>query len=75
MNATFLTVRQYAKLEGVTHQTVYNRVTQGQVPAKKVLGRWLIITPPEKESAIKAGLKELVGSGARAVSPDEALST
>ena len=37
-----LTVREYARLEGITIQTAYRRIWDGQVEAKQILGRWLI---------------------------------
>lgn len=50
MNSSFLTLSEYAREQGVTLQTCYRRVWQGQVRAEKVLGRWLI-EPPDKEPA------------------------
>jgi hypothetical protein len=38
-----LTVREYAQREGITLQTVYKRIWQGQVQAQKRYGRWLIL--------------------------------
>ena len=37
-----LTVREYARQEGITIQTAYRRIWDGQVKAKQILGRWLI---------------------------------
>lgn len=37
-----LTVREYARQEGITIQTAYRRIWEGQVKAEQFLGRWLI---------------------------------
>lgn len=37
-----LTVREYARQEGITIQTAYRRIWDGQVSATQYLGRWLI---------------------------------
>ena len=37
-----LTVREYARLQGVTMQTVYRRIWNRQVIAQQLYGRWLI---------------------------------
>lgn len=37
-----LTVREYAREEGITLQTAYRRIWEGRVSAKQVLGRWLV---------------------------------
>ncbi len=41
-----LTVREYARQEGISLQTVYRRLWQGEIQAQQFLGRWLI--SPEK---------------------------
>jgi hypothetical protein len=45
-----LTVREYAKEEGITIQTVYRRLWEGRIKARQVMGRWLI-APNEEERA------------------------
>jgi hypothetical protein len=37
-----LTVRQYAALAGITIESVYRRLWNGRVAAKKISGRWYI---------------------------------
>jgi hypothetical protein len=37
-----LTVREYAKKEGITLGTAYRRIWEGHVSARQVYGRWLI---------------------------------
>jgi hypothetical protein len=37
-----LTVREYARQEGITVQTAYRRIWDAKVSAKQFLGRWLI---------------------------------
>ena len=37
-----LTVRDYARSQGVTIQTAYRRIWDGRVPARQIYGRWLI---------------------------------
>lgn len=54
-----MTLRQYAKSEGITMQAAYLRVWNGRVPgAERVNGRWIIATdsaentqPPTMERA------------------------
>ena len=53
-----LTVREYARREGITIQTAYRRIWDGQVPAQQFLGRWLI---------------SLVGPGAEHNGPEKVL--
>lgn len=43
-----LTVREYARQEGITIQTAYRRIWEGQVKAEQFLGRWLI-SPDQHE--------------------------
>jgi hypothetical protein len=37
------TVRQYAREESVTLQTVYRRIWSGRIRARQFRGRWLIL--------------------------------
>lgn len=37
-----ITVRDYARKEGITIGTAYRRLWEGQVRAIKVLGRWVV---------------------------------
>jgi len=37
-----LTVREYARKEGITIQAVYRRLWEGRVKGKQFLGRWLV---------------------------------
>ena len=39
-----LTVREYARRHGITIQTTYRRIWQGQIQARRMYGRWLIST-------------------------------
>ena len=41
---TTLTVREYAREEGITLQSVYRRIWQSQIQAQRIYGRWLIST-------------------------------
>lgn len=45
-----LTVREYARQEGITIQTAYRRIWDGHVEAKQFLGRWLISAGPEPKA-------------------------
>ena len=50
-----LTVREYARQQGITIQTAYRRIWDGQVKATQILGRWLVSpesTPAERRSAL-----------------------
>lgn len=54
-----LTLREYAKQEGITIQSAYRRIWDGRVEAERVLGRWLItpsaeINAPESSVAVSA---------------------
>jgi hypothetical protein len=45
-----LTVREYARREGITIQSAYRRIWDDKVEAKQILGRWLVAAP-DKEAA------------------------
>ena len=47
-----LTVREYARQEGITIQTAYRRIWDGQVKAEQFLGRWLITRDPKPETQV-----------------------
>jgi len=47
-----LTVREYARKNGITLQSVYRRIWQKQIKARRIYGRWLI-------SADKIGIRHL----------------
>lgn len=39
-----ITVRDYARKEGITLGTAYRRLWEGQINATKLLGRWVIVS-------------------------------
>lgn len=52
--ASVLSVREYAKQQGITICTAYRRVWQGDVPAEQILGRWFVQPPEGKEESKSA---------------------
>ena len=60
-----LTVREYARQEGITIQTAYRRIWDGQVNARQILGRWLVSPDStSEEDDATAALETLpIGSG------------
>jgi hypothetical protein len=54
-----VTVRDYARSQGITIQTAYRRIWDGRVPARQIYGRWLITQersgePPSKTTVPKS---------------------
>jgi excisionase family DNA binding protein len=48
---TTLTTAEYARLKGVTLDTVYKKLRAGRLPAERIDGRWMIAaTPADEES-------------------------
>jgi hypothetical protein len=37
-----LTLREYARQQGITLQSAYRRIWNGKVPAERLDGRWII---------------------------------
>ena len=52
-----LTVRQYARQEGISIQAAYRRLWEGRAKGKQILGRWLVCPdstkPPKSEIEIE----------------------
>jgi hypothetical protein len=58
-----MTIREYARAEGITLGTAYRRVWQGQVEAEQVYGRWLISTGTKRsESPVDSKKPEKVSA-------------
>jgi hypothetical protein len=51
-----LTLREYANREGISLGSAYRRVWEGRVPAKQLLGRWVI----EPENQAQADSEERI---------------
>jgi hypothetical protein len=48
-----LTPVEYARDRGITLGAVYAKLWAGRLPARKLLGRWIILTEPNKNKAGK----------------------
>jgi len=44
-----MTVREYSEKTGLSLMTCYEHVWRGKVPAKQLLGRWLIFLPKTEQ--------------------------
>lgn len=53
-NERQLTVREYARQEGITIQAVYHRIWDGRVIARQIYGRWLI-SPEQQQTEDRVG--------------------
>jgi len=58
MNA--ITIRDYARKEGITIGTAYRRVWEGHVRATKVFGRWVIVSEEAAPKDAKSSKTDLV---------------